>query len=115
MTWAFGGVSFAVVSDGPFDQEWFAATVERTVDLVAGGTTRYVDIGATSMAPLSLVAQFADASTRTSLMGLRGALGTLTDDDGRSATVRLVGTTEIRVKKKASGLYRLAVEFEFVS
>lgn len=115
MTWAFSGVPFDVVSDGPFDQEWFAATDERTVDPVAGGTTRYVDMGATRYEPLRLMAQFTSPSARSSLLGLRGTLGTLTDDDGRSATVRLVGTTEIRVKKRASGLYRLAVEFEFVS
>ena len=115
MSWAFSGVTFSVVSDGAFDQEWFSEKTERTVDLVAGGTTRYVDIGATRYEPLSLVAQFTDVGTRASLKGLHGALGTLTDDDGRTATVRLVGVTEIRVKKKASGLYRLAIEFEFVS
>lgn len=107
-------MSFAVVAE-TFDQEWFAARVERSVDLVAGGSTRYVDIGAISYEPLSLVAQFTDSAVRTSLQGLLGASGTLADDDGRTATARLVGATPIRVKKRASGIYRLALEFEFVS
>ena len=115
MSWTFSGVTFEVVTDGPFDQEWFAPKIERTVDLVAGGTTRYVDIGAVDYEPLSLVAQFTDGAVRTSLQALLGLSGTLADDDGRTATAILTGATPIRVVKRASGLYRLAVEFELVS
>jgi hypothetical protein len=117
MSWTFAGVSFAVVSDGPIEPEWFAVKVERTVDAVAGSSTGkvYVDIGATVREPLSLVAQFTSAATRDALEALMSQSGTLADDDGRMATARLVAAVPIRVKKRGSGIYRLGVEFEWVS
>lgn len=114
MSWSFAGVTFAVVSDGAIEAEWFAARVNRAVDAVLGGQRVYVDIGATIREPLDVVAQVTSKATRTSLEALLGSSGTLSDDDGRSATVRLVSATPIRVVKRDSGIYRLAMTFEFV-
>jgi len=117
MSWTFAGVSFGVVSDGPIEPEWFAARVERSVDAVAGSSSSkiYVDIGATVREPLGLVAQLTSTASRDALEALLGSTGTLADDDGRSCTALLAAATPVRVKKKTSGIYRLAVEFEWVS
>lgn len=114
MSWAFAGLPFAVVSEGATEPEWFEARVERTVDAVAGASAPiiYVDIGATTYAPLKIVAQFTDDAARAALEALLGQSGTLADDDGRSCSARMVGAAPIRVKRRASGVYRLALEFE---
>lgn len=113
--YAFRGLSFDVVMDGPIAPEWFESKTDHTVDLVLGGSTRYVDIGGVAVQPLTVVMQFRDSTNRTTMQTYRGLTGTLADDNGRSATVLLSDLTPIRVRSTASGVYRLSATFEYVS
>jgi hypothetical protein len=114
--WAFDGAPFAVASDGAFLPEWFTAKIETSVDVVAGSTSKvYVDIGGVSREPLSIMAQFTATASRDALEAKLGATGTLSDDDGRSCQAILVAASPVRVVKRASGFYRLAVQFVWVS
>lgn len=114
MPWTFKGQDFAVAADNPIFDEWFASKTERTIDVVLGGTLRYVDIGGVSIEPLQLIAQFDDAADRTVLKGYRGTVGLLEDDDGRSCQALLADVTDVRVIRPSSGVVRLNVTFEYV-
>ena len=115
MPWSFGGDDLDVAADGPIFPEWFKKRVEVTIDPVLGADARYVDIGAVVYDPVELVAQFATTGARNAIRDRVGTVATLEDDDGRSCQALLKSAEEIRVAKPGSGVYRLAVEFEFVS
>jgi hypothetical protein len=115
MAWSFAGVSFAVVSEGPIEVEWFRRRVATTVDPIVGSSSSYVDIGATTRDPMTVTAQVTATATRDSLEGLIGQSGTLTDDASRSCTALLVEATPVRVKNATSGIYRVQLTFVFVS
>jgi hypothetical protein len=113
--WSFDGALFAVASDGAMMPEWFTAKIETSVDVVAGSASKvYVDIGGVSREPLSLMAQFTATASRDTLEAKLGTTGTLSDDDGRSCQAILVAASPVRVVKRGSGFYRLAVQFVWV-
>ena len=113
--WAFNGTSFAVVMDSPIFDEWFESKTDHVVDVVLGGTQRYVDIGGVSVQPMTVIMQFTSTATRTTMQGYRGVTGTLTDDNGRTCTALLADATPIRVRSATSGIYRLSATFEYIS
>ena len=88
--WTWRGISFSRAVGSDTDSRWFLQETQRTVDVVAGGTTRIVDIGGVAIDPLTLTIGLDSEGTAATLASLRGQTGVLINVGGQSATALLV-------------------------
>jgi hypothetical protein len=100
--YTFQSITFARVADGDSLEPWFSGSGQGyTKDVVLGGASVYLDVGATIYGPLSFRASFLSSADRAAFVALLFTSATLSNTRGRSGTAVLTKATPID-----EGLYK---------
>lgn len=88
--YTFAAVTFIRRVDGDDLSPWFYPDTQYTKDIVLGGTTAYIDLGADVYPPLVFRGSCLSSADRLLLIAARGTTGTLSNTRGHSGTVTLL-------------------------
>jgi len=88
--YTFAAITFIRRIDGDDFPPWFNADPSYTKDIVLGGTTAYIDLGADVYPPLAFRASCLSAADRLALVAARSSTGTLSNTRGHAGTVTLL-------------------------